>query len=369
MEIPYSLRNADAMPKQRRKNTVVSEPYPKKNAQQLPSKEQEEPQPSVDQSTDTSQVNESLYCDKCTESVDHLIQCENCETWYCSSCEKVPTQVMEIISGYRQLHWFCGTCETQIGHSAYDQLAAKSVSHEGITKQLSEVQAQVKKLVDQVNVQLNNRLKEFETEIKHKFGNTSSMTEQQVVMNSNPETNGDSNWINNNITTRVIDEYRDRESRKLKLILYNVPESQSGDTSVRKTHDTKFILDIASKIEAGQIDVTSVTRLGKKVDNKNRLMKVQVANLSQKRRLLINAKKLKQCSGDFQNIYLSPDLSYNERQANKLLRQELSRRREAGETDLVIYRGSIVKKPSHKSSAASHDMDTSHQAQQDDQSG
>ena len=83
---------------------------------------------------------------------------------------------------------------------------------------------------------------------------------------------------------------------------------------------------------------TSVTRLGKKVDNKNRLMKVQVANLSHKRRLLINAKMLKQCSGDFQNIYLPPDLCYNEGQANKLM--ELFHHKEAGETDLVIYRGS-----------------------------
>ena len=63
--------------------------------------------------------------------------------------------------------------------------------------------------------------------------------------------------------------------------VYNVPESQSGDTSVQKTHDIKiiFILDIANKIEAGQIDVTSVTQLNKKVDNENRLMKVQMANL------------------------------------------------------------------------------------------
>ena len=120
----------------------------------------------------------------------------------------------------------------------------KSVSHEGITKQLSEVQAQVQKLVDQVNVQLNNRLKEFETEMNHKFGIVSSMTEQQVVTNFNPGTSCDSNWVNNNITTRVIDEYRDLESHKLKLILYDVPESQSGDTSVRETHDTKFIFDI-----------------------------------------------------------------------------------------------------------------------------
>ena len=178
------------------------------------------------------------------------------------------------------------------------------------------------------------------------------------------------NWLNNNITTGVIDEYRDRENRKLNLILYNVPESQSGKTSVQKAHDTNFISDIANKIEAGQVDVTNVTRLGKKVNNKNRLMKVQVASLSQKRRLLMNAKKLKQCSGDFQNIYLTPDLSYNERQANRLLRQELSHRKEAGETDLVIYRGSIMKRPLHKSNVAtSHDMDTSHWVQQDPQSG
>ena len=27
----------------------------------------------------------------------------------------VPIQAMKIISDYRQLHWFCNTCETQIG--------------------------------------------------------------------------------------------------------------------------------------------------------------------------------------------------------------------------------------------------------------
>ena len=174
------------------------------------------------------------------------------------------------------------------------------------------------------------------------------MREWQAVLNSDPGTSGNTSWINDNITTRVIDKNRDRESRKLNLILYNVPESQSGDTSIWKIHHIKFISDIANKIEAGQIDVTSITWLGKKDKDKHRLMKVQVANLSQKRKLLVYAKKLKQCSGNFQNIYLSPDLTYNERQANKLLRQGLTWCREAGETDLVIYRGCIVKKWPHK---------------------
>ena len=246
------------MPKQQKKNTVISEPYPKKITQQQSSKEPEEQQPSMDQSK-VSQVNESLYCDKCTESVDHLIQCEKCETWYCDSCENVPTQVMEIISEYRQLHWFCKICETQIGHNAYEQLAVKSVSPEGFTKQLSEVQAQVQRLVDHVNTQLDNRLKEFETKMEYKFGNTPSIQEQQVITNANPRINGDPNWINSNIMTRVIDEYRDRETRKLNLILFNVPESQSGDTSAQKAHDANFISDIANKIETGQVDVTSIT--------------------------------------------------------------------------------------------------------------
>ena len=88
----------------------------------------------------------------------------------------------------------------------------------------------------------------------------------------------------------MIDEYRDRENRKLNLIFYNVPETQTRDISARKVYDTKFVSDIANKIQAGKVDVTSVSRLGKKVDNKNRLLKVQIANLSQKRSLLLNAK-------------------------------------------------------------------------------
>ena len=52
--------------KHKRMTVVVSEPYPKNNTQQQLSKEQGEYQPSVDQSTVT-QVNKSLYCDKCAK--------------------------------------------------------------------------------------------------------------------------------------------------------------------------------------------------------------------------------------------------------------------------------------------------------------
>lgn len=37
----------------------------------------------------------ALYCDKCSQSVDQLIQCESCEVWFCGACESVPAQILD----------------------------------------------------------------------------------------------------------------------------------------------------------------------------------------------------------------------------------------------------------------------------------
>ena len=71
-------------------------------------------------------------------------------------------------------------------------------------------------------------------------------------------------------------------------------------------------------------------------------MKVQLHNLQHKRLLLSNAKKLRGLSGNFQKIYITPDLSLKERQDNKVLWDELLRRRSNGKRGLIIRRGQIV---------------------------
>jgi len=44
----------------------------------------------------------------------------------------------------------------------------------------------------------------------------------------------------------------------------------------------------------------------------------------------------------FKGVYINPDLSIRERNAQKELREELKRRKDAGETHLKIIRGKIV---------------------------
>ena len=41
--------------------------------------------------------------------------------------------------------------------------------------------------------------------------------------------------------TKIVDEYRDIERRKWNVIVFNVPEPKSADTSQRKTEDREFL--------------------------------------------------------------------------------------------------------------------------------
>jgi len=165
------------------------------------------------------------------------------------------------------------------------------------------------------------------------------------------------------MATHVIDEYRDRESHKLNVIVHNVPESTATELSVRITYDTKSVADIAKSIDAGPVEII---RLGRKLEGRSRLMKVTLGNLNQKRKILSNAKKLRE-SASFQKVYITPDLSLNERHDNKHLRDELQRKKN-GEKDIIIRRGKIVKKAnSVELYLPSADMDTTQSAATDGQ--
>ena len=74
-----------------------------------------------------------------------------------------------------------------------------------------------------------------------------------------------------------------------------------------------------------------------------------------------NTKTLRN-SSSYQNVYVSPDLTPKEREINKCIRQELRRRKEAGEPDLIIKRGKIVSK--HINTTSAHKMDCSSKNQQ-----
>ena len=145
--------------------------------------------------------------------------------------------------------------------------------------------------------------------------------------------------------SRVVDEYRDRESRKLNVIFHKIPESKSEEPTSRKTDDAKFVLNVAKEIGVEKLEIVNVVCLGQHKSENDRSLKVQVSNLNFKRLLLVNAKKLHLSNSEqLRKVFITPDLSLQERKVQRNLRSELKRRKDAGEFDLIIRRGQIVRK-------------------------
>ena len=90
------------------------------------------------------------------------------------------------------------------------------------------------------------------------------------------------------------------------------------------------------------VRVVRAFRVGKKSQTKPRLLIVCTDNAEVKTDVLKMAPQLRQ-NAEYSNIYITPDLTWREREEGRKLREELARRREAGEENLVIRRGKIIR--------------------------
>ena len=71
---------------------------------------------------------------------------------------------------------------------------------------------------------------------------------------------------------------------------------------------------VVKEIGVDDPDIVVAMRLGQFNESRVRLMKVEVRNLNLKRSILSNAKKLRNANSEqFRKIYITPDLSYQER--------------------------------------------------------
>ena len=242
-------------------------------------------------------------CAGCKGAVnEHVkaLQCEFCAVWSCLVCTGVPEQVYDLdmenkIPGFV---WTCNSCIHAIP----------------TIKNLSQVLGGVKdeqlQCRSDINT-LNTKVDKLENSIEDKV--------QQAV-----------------------EEYRDRENRKFNIIVHQVPESSLQEAKDRNAEDTNIVNQLLADIGVQEATVSSVVRLGKRIPDRHRLMKVTLDSVPRKIQALRNAKKL-QNTFKWKEVFITPDMTPKEREKNKLLRMELKRRRDAGEDHLVIRKGEIVK--------------------------
>ena len=144
---------------------------------------------------------------------------------------------------------------------------------------------------------------------------------------------------------RLLDEYRDRERRKFSVVIYNASESQAEDSSKRNKDEVSFV-NATEELGIPLGEIVQVGKLGQKSSDKKRPLRVQFTDLDHRSLLLRSAKKLHKTT-QYNNVNVNPDLSYQERQFQKGLRQELARRKSTSEKGILIYNGQIVNLVQH----------------------
>ena len=248
--------------------------------------------------------NEDRPCVKCSGMIDDFTKalcCEFCAAWACLECTGIPESMYDVMMDEEvpNVIWTCDSCV-----HALPTIKKLGKTLQGVLDEQDSCKQEINKLSTKVD--------RLESSIESKV-------------------------------QEAIEDYREREARKCNVIIHNIPESNKNDSKERRHEDIQVINEMLEEgLNVDDATLQSVVRLGKRVEGKSRLLKVEVDSVKSKRNLLQNAKKLRRTE-TWKKVFITPDHTPKERQINKDLREEIKRRTEEGEEGLVIRRGKITK--------------------------
>ena len=288
------------------------------------------------------QDSSSSICPTCDEEVsaDHNgVQCQWCQVWEHCKCAKISQGEYNMLSlGSARIMFFCCDCQSSVNQAFefFDNMYSRQSLFD---KRLQNIEDKLGKLTqglcgppDGVDV--------IEMSCDDSAGNNTEPTRPSGLL---PKI--DTGGITSAVASAISEE-KERNKRKLNLILHNVTEPSSDDGNCRKKEDIEHVSNIFRKNLGVTVKVTNAVRLGKR-NNKPRLLKVSVDSEHSKAAILRNSTKLRgkdvpQC---LSKVFITPDMTIKEREKNKHLRAELAELNKDGKK-YKIKNGKIVQRNS-----------------------
>ena len=284
-------------------------------------------------------------CGLSISSKDDSIMCDSCKNWFHPKCQGLTVDAFKALSKYDFL-WLCIHCKPKFmalleigkGIEARIETAEKKIIESFKEAKGKDHQKQLEEKIQQMEKSVS-QIKEQQT----KLG--SSMNEQSKAVQAVPKYTEE--LKNSAQEIRKFVESQDREGRENNIIVHNIPESSSADPSARRQHDTEMFQGLVKALLGSEkVDTTQVYRLGKRHVSqeqaapsvgKPRLLMIKLKEKEHVSQLIRRRTQLKEVG--YPNIYLTKDLSPDERAAQKRLRDELQQK---GKETHKIFRGRVV---------------------------
>lgn len=302
---------------------------------------------------------------------EDAVQCDKCQVWYHAGCQGVAKLALKAIDKHHPLLlWLCHTCKVWLQSKDQNPTNAEYVNLDGPNATENKAVGPhgsthhtLEQMIGQLQQSMESRMQCLEQILQNQaatLGDQSRLIEKGVkdqtelkttyadIVRENSikmvETATKKDQLSNKdacTISGVFDEFLDKEKRKCNIVVHNLPE-QSGPTGDdRSQADSALFVSMVREVFRINARVTRSFRAGRIVSTRQRLLIVTLDSEQTKHDLLKVAPQLRS-SLKWGDIYLSPDLTWKERQENRALREELKRRREAGESELIIHRKKIV---------------------------
>ena len=250
-----------------------------------------------------------LRCKAHVKRNDKAVKCSLCQLWVHVTCEQMPDECFKILdkaNKYGGMHWSCQSC---------------SAFAEKFNAGLQEMNRRLVTIEKKVDIQT--------TDIDSVKSDVSDIKEQ---VNKIKE---DSVKDKGNSAEGIYSELRERENRKLNVLVHNIKESDKSDKDERVKEDFNILSEVSSQIdtEVRESDIKFMTRIGKKSDSGPRPLLVGLKDMALKDKLLSNAPKLAKCDEPLSEVNFISDLTKIQRKEENLLREEVKQKNEGRTAD------------------------------------
>jgi len=297
-----------------------------------------------------------LICSE--EATENVLECLWCDGRVHGKCVKISEEQIILLGNARNVVFFCNTCLNTLPTALkyFEDLSPIDSRITNVEKSITEIQStgnQTNKEFQQFskqNQEVANQISNLTTRINQLVSNNNQIQTQiedmKVAIHKKCDDKAAQQPPNANVdppsqtsvsgtTLTILEELADRERRRNNVIIYNMPESsdpQSDQGKFKELCSTAFGIDV---------NLNKTTRLGKKIDNKQRPILVCLDDPSVRDAILNQTGKLRKYE-QFKNVFIVPDRTKFEREKHQKLVNELKQRRASGEQNLVIRNGNIV---------------------------
>lgn len=274
------------------------------------------------------------HCGDCNKDVvkdDKALQCSICDNWYHVKCQRVCLADYDLLQKTDDsVQWYCKCCK---------------VSSQKIYKMVTLMHKRQDQLEEELKILSSNVSKCNEKMDNQGSVVTSIQKEVEEMREQMPD-------LICKTVSSIIDDKSEEEKRECNLILFNVPEHDSEVNASEK--DLAFVHEVLNEslgLSETPVTIQDMQRLGakpKRGATNSRLLRLTIKDRNMRGSVLRNAYKLKSAKVEsHKRLGIGRDMTKKQRDLNRVLRQELDKKRnDFPDKRWVIRREKVIELPS-----------------------